>query len=574
MLAIALEWEAARHAHWRVLLTVTLFTILDVVLVHPYFTTPSDEIMNMIASGVGILKRPDDHLLYTHFFIGRILQWLYSNYDSIPWYGLYMVGVQFAANLVICISVCRYYRSWLPNLLIPLYLLVVAAPNLNHLQFTVTSAIAATAGGVLLFGSQRKDPDNLNLFGQKAGSKIAAASGMAFLLLSSLIRREGLWLSITVFVIYLAVRFGIRKEPKVLLRIVFILAATVIVAWSTWLANDIYYDQTGWHNFETYAQLQKPLFDYGRANFPERNKILTPIGWTENDFHMLSQGRNFDRATFGCNQFKNLLSHCPPFRGDAWHYGSIQLQCMVLDHTMQAAVCSILLMLLFFSGDPISRRRFLVFCLVALGLIASMAFFWKLAPRIYLSVINILFVSALFSIDQTKCSKIFETASRRKLGAIILAAGMTLVPSICGLVAHLKQVSIREETRAAQESFLNYLLLDKDKLILSCAGNFINSYMRPFETTKELKQLEVVTCYTSWMPFGQSLMHAHGISNFTQGLDSENVLVVAFPSDMRHVGTFFLEHKSIAITPEILFSRHPKRLNVYRIHCKRLPPAY
>jgi len=151
------------------------------------------------------------------------------------WYGLYLATAQFTANLVICISLCRYYRSWLPYLLVPIYIIAVAAPNLNQLQFTVTSAITATAGGVLLMSAfQRKDPDDFTknaLSNGRLYKVITSAAGIALLLFSSFIRRDGLLLAITIFSFFIASKFGIRKEPKVLFSIFSILFATVIIAW-------------------------------------------------------------------------------------------------------------------------------------------------------------------------------------------------------------------------------------------------------------------------------------------------------------------------------------------------------
>jgi hypothetical protein len=150
---------------------------------------------------------------------------------------------------------------------------------------------------------------------------------------------------------------------------------------------------------------------------------MQSIGWSENDFAMLSRGRTFDREIFGPDKLASFLSYCPPLRLDGCHYGSIQLQCMILDKSMLTALSAILITLL------------------------------------------------------------------------------------------------------------------------------------------------------SWMPFGESLLKAQGITSFTQGLCSGNVLVVGRPCAIRRVSTFFQQYKSIAIKPELLFKGQPKRSNVYRLHCESLKAA-
>ena len=73
--------------------------ILAHLLFTPKFQTNDDACINMIACGAGICDRPEPHLLYINFLIGKLLEWLYHEYPDAPWYRLFMITSQFGASV-------------------------------------------------------------------------------------------------------------------------------------------------------------------------------------------------------------------------------------------------------------------------------------------------------------------------------------------------------------------------------------------------------------------------------------------------------------------------------------------
>src|SRR5260370_12493680 len=68
-------------------------TLFAVTAGSPQFETNDDVAMNLIAAGVAIADRPDEHLIHSNVLIGLPLAWLYTHAPRVPWFGFYPVAV-------------------------------------------------------------------------------------------------------------------------------------------------------------------------------------------------------------------------------------------------------------------------------------------------------------------------------------------------------------------------------------------------------------------------------------------------------------------------------------------------
>ena len=66
----------------------------------PIFETNDDIGFAMFCSGVAYVDKPDDHLMFIHYFLGRGLAFLYGLSPTIPWYGLLLLFAHRSAMLV------------------------------------------------------------------------------------------------------------------------------------------------------------------------------------------------------------------------------------------------------------------------------------------------------------------------------------------------------------------------------------------------------------------------------------------------------------------------------------------
>jgi hypothetical protein len=134
------------------ILIVALFVALSFALVGlPQFETNDDFTMMAIVSGTAFLDRPDEHMLFSHVFLGMLLKQLYLAVPNIPWYGIYQISVVFISLSIITWLVLG--KSKRPITMIAIAfgaLLLTGVRPLLLLQFTTTGALAACAGALLL----------------------------------------------------------------------------------------------------------------------------------------------------------------------------------------------------------------------------------------------------------------------------------------------------------------------------------------------------------------------------------------------------------------------------------------
>ncbi len=67
----------------------------------PGFDTNDDAVINMIVAGEGFGLAPDEHMVFTHVWIGLVLKTAYTHFPDVPWYASYLLAVQAAANVVL-----------------------------------------------------------------------------------------------------------------------------------------------------------------------------------------------------------------------------------------------------------------------------------------------------------------------------------------------------------------------------------------------------------------------------------------------------------------------------------------
>lgn len=152
---LLIERFAARFP-WLYAFTVVPATfILMAMIFPPAYDTNDDVSMSFIASGKVISTEPDEHLVYTHPYIGLMLKHLYIARPLVPWYGLYLLTTQIVAHSVIAGLMLN--RNSLRRVF-PWFSLWVATLGFfwqSHTQFTSTAFLAGLAGFLLLWEAAR-----------------------------------------------------------------------------------------------------------------------------------------------------------------------------------------------------------------------------------------------------------------------------------------------------------------------------------------------------------------------------------------------------------------------------------
>ena len=146
--------ERAREFSYRrpllsAIFVVTALLLAAIFIFPPSYDTNDDPMMSLIVAGKGVCQQPDEHLVFTHFFLGRLLKTLYIAAPLIPWYGVYLVAVHAAAHVALVYMLFKQQLGWRWVLVYLAYAAVVGLPLLCALQFTTTAFLAVQSGMLL-----------------------------------------------------------------------------------------------------------------------------------------------------------------------------------------------------------------------------------------------------------------------------------------------------------------------------------------------------------------------------------------------------------------------------------------
>ena len=370
---------------WRFsIATVALLVVIVFLMLAPGFDTNDDAVINMIVAGEGFGLAPDEHMVFTHVWIGLALKAAYTHVPDVPWYASYLLLVQAAANVVLlyCTIASGYTR-----LRLRLFLLYFATAGLffiHNLQFTSAAFVAGQSGILLLLLAIARSERG------EAGGRISRplAAALGFLILASLVRREVFFpvLALGLVTVGLYAAFSVRRTAN-LVRTGAVLAAALVAALVSWRANDAYYDSDpGWRNFYAFNKLRVKFNDEAWVFFSERTaKAFTEVGWSQNDLAMLAAWFYDDEQRYSHANLEKVMAAHP------WYLERLDWS-MVGESLRQVASDRITLAILL--ALPIMvycvERRWLNFALLATalvmacGLILFLVLFQKTPPsRVY-----------------------------------------------------------------------------------------------------------------------------------------------------------------------------------------------
>lgn len=542
---------------------LVIFMTVVITLITPVYQTIDDMIMHEYVAGL-FFTRPDSHMLYTHFVLGKILSSLYTMAAGVAWYPLYQMLALFGSSLVICATFVRLYgfrQAILPTLA---YAFGVLAPVCISIQFTTTASIVGIAGGVLLFSA-------LEERSQKYRRLLIAAS-VATIVCASLIRQQAVWMVLVVLVLTAVVKYFASDWKKLGLSLA-VVTLMFGLTHALWVANDSYYKQTGWGEFETWRKKLIPLYDFSRLDLkgPSAADTLKVVGWSANDARMLNTCLHWDRNVFSTEKIIKLgVKGQSWFRPDLKTYLPGALRTIIKDPVALIVLSMLLASLLVKSSPILPFRRFLVLtaAVFAIGLAVTMT--KKFAMHVNLPLLYMLAVARLASFDLETIKGVRKSIPDGPYVAVPFLA--CLVFFAMSLDDHFKSVKRIMKTSVLRRQQMqaihdNY----PEKLAYTVVGA---PSLFPYENTEPLRDLKIVSPYSSRNNFGKTLLAAHGIKDFGEGLVSGKVLVISNETQNQLLGTYFKEHYGLTLR----FNRLPcsgsaKRAGIYDVRTEGEPTS-
>lgn len=284
---------ARRENLLRALPYLLALAVVAVVLVcgEKYWSTDDDSHMAMIAHGYGMTDVPSPGIVYSNVIWGWLV--MHLGIGSIQGYS---VGA-YAAMLAACVALCwALYRGAAPAWAGAALLVMMFAPALINMQFTITAGDLAVAGLALALSARRED------------GPWPWLATMLLLLWSSLVRLDE-----CLFVLLLAAPFGLARwhrdaDPLLRRRAVAALSAAALLMGACAAVDHAYYSGPGWQSFRQMNALRRPFSDYGLTEYYA--KYRAQLGHSDvsiNDLRLIDQRAFLDTDFFTPARLQPLI---------------------------------------------------------------------------------------------------------------------------------------------------------------------------------------------------------------------------------------------------------------------------
>lgn len=562
------ESLGARRPFLFSLLSIALLFALVFAIFRPGYDTNDDAVMNMIAAGKGFGLSPDEHIVFSNVLIGLALKQLYTFIPLVPWYGLYLLGVQFASNvgLLYCVVARGYTRLRLRLYL--LYFAVAGLYFLNNLQFTSTAFITAQSGVLLCLLSFRPGiagrPDST--------AAVCRFAGGGLLFLASLIRIEVFYLvvglSAPMAIVYLA---GLGQFRRSLPRAVLLAAIVLGLALGCSRFNNAYYQSdSGWRDFYDYNALRVKFNDEAWVYYsPETKHVFDAVNWSENDFMMMLGWFYDDPQLYNVDSLRTVLDSYPwQQRRFTWDMLGLAARGIATDRVVVAAFLAFPLLLYCVKAHRINYLIVLLSCLASCALIGYLVLFKKMPPaRVYVPTLSFpLAVAAFlshswpkintprrlstwitFGIGAKNCQRLSQWRLAPAVSVLLLAS------TFCTVVAS----NYYQYRRSRERTKLNWRLYDMlarlnftdDQLYICWAATFPYEAISPLSNLSSISELHLMVLgWPQKTPLHQAIKDHFGIDDLAEAIfQRPDLYLIAHPYYLGLYKTYVREHCGVDI---------------------------
>jgi hypothetical protein len=534
--------------------SVVAFVLLSYALLGgPVYETSDDVGMSMVSAGLGFAERPDDHLLYTSFIIGRCLNAIYSISPDLPWYALYLLASQTLAMVVII--------RLLPgrgSLLIPALFLLSCLRPVEMLQFTTTAALVASAGSLLLLtGAEHSHKKGWIL-------RFLFPALMLFAL-SALIRHLSTYLILLLTALVVVVKSLASLDRRKLLIGLLSVAAAAALTLTLSLLNGYHHSKGEWKNFYRMTHLHYNLFETGRtkSDSPETKAAIKKAGWSANDIAMFNNWFSLDPDLFNPNKLARLDQILPQAHNKTDPLDVfLQLKWLLADITMAPMLLVIALAIPCLKRSRFSIKSSMIFLTGIAGLLIFFIVESKLPPRLVASVLGYTSLIFLWCISPRKLSPLFDLSSQRKSVIIGLCLALLLIP----LHDRYKKDWVRtKEGSTSIASALSKLDAKKENLYFHWPACLPLEKLLPFDNLRQyfLPELNLVFLGSDPALIAGRLKR-RGIDNFVREIDRPGVFVISNAELNKLMATYIAEHHHKKATFQLLPEQSQLPLQIYK----------
>jgi hypothetical protein len=524
------------------LTVMCLFTLvlgaIACFLIPVRFETNDDVCMELIAAGIGFLRQPDPHILFTHIWIGKTLSFLYNWKVTFPWYAFYLEVCNFAAVGVLGFCLALKHPRSRALIFTGLFFFASAIHAVVLLQFTFTACLLALAGTALLVtacDTSSKNP-RLNFF--------FSMSGFVFLLISSLVR----YASFQLICLLAILLFCLVPVATVALAL---LAGNGLYR----LNSSSYAHDEGWSDFYAMNSAMAEFIDFGRATFAEkRPDLLKEAGWTTNDLHMLLFWGNVDTKLYTTSKMNRLCAQLPAVTKSRREIRR-QLVALVTDPALLPVYCLLIIAALSTRKGKLATPRFTLLALACVGLMVAMAVLLKINPRTYLPVFSFLLYFGLYHSAPLNFMSFLSLRSPHRVVAIsiISIVSMTYL-AWAAQEYYYPALQWNVDSRQLNQR-VNALERDPRTLYVAWGDSFPYEYIPPFcDLPSYLEGLQLLPIGgQSQSPTVQKILDYHHIPDLFPACLQPDIFLISSEVENDILQKYMQEHYGIDIAFQKMF---------------------
>lgn len=470
--------ETTVRGRWNncLLAALTVFFFLGLsflVCGRPKFETNDDVVLSMLVAGVGFVDKPEHHMLYSHYWIGRALCWLYSLNSDFSWYSIYLFAAQVLSMTIIVRILLKRLEGRSACLLIPVFLIAVCLRPTQLMQFTTTASLLASAGALYFFDELEKTVSLPKMFWYMfcSGAIFCGAAAIRF---------GSAKLILLLSICFLLCKYFPLQDWRRLRVGLPVLSLILALCCALEYHNGLYYESSSWREFYPLNALRFSITEFGRVGHlsPKVVKAFTDINWSPVDKESLCSYCFLDRNTYSLEALGRLDAALPRLRrltlSGVWN----TLWPVLSDPSIVPGIVGLIFVGLTVDKKKLSIPSRICFYLLMLGVVAFFLLTMKLPLYLLSGIIGFVLIMLVWS--SSAVAVLHKSGKPAVTLTICLVATLLfLLSSACAVEYHRQRTAQIDIARKQLRNSLNKL--DRRYLYVIWANCLQYEAVRPFD---------------------------------------------------------------------------------------------
>lgn len=513
----------------------------------PIFETNDDVYMCLLSAGKSVSSRPDEHLSYIHFAVGKFLVLLNSINADVPWYAITFLSVQVVSMTVIVRLLSAKVKGPIGFLFAAVFLFCACTRPVLMMQFTTTAALPSAASALLyLFAAERGKTLSLRYL----------LPCLGLFLLGTMIRSEVAKLTLILAFFAVFSRFCLRREYRKFVAAVISLAVAMTLSVAVDYTQRHYYAKDNWKEF--YPLLTQSFSVLCRPPHPEDPQVQSACeaaGWTPQELNLFTSWYLFDAERFSVERVGKFKRAMPLLSTNVYAEPARQrLWALLKDYTTLPTLTALLIAQFVFASRRLPWRSSLVFCACTTAVLAGLYCFLHLPERVYISIITFALLIRFWYASSARIvnpmrihAGVATNSGPKKIAIVCLVVVLGISASPLFFVFHPALQAAESEAKRLK-TYIAALKPSAKDLYLNWATAFPLPTVRPFDKLDDyFKDLKMVWCGSSLRnPVAEARLRQFGLSaNPLRELDRANVRLIALEEDCSVIKAFLLRHHGV-----------------------------